>query len=84
MAGTLRSAVHPQRSRLILSAGLALSNCLTHFPSALASLVRGPRQLTRRNIYLTQCVDTGLCAALRDLQEAEPATAAAQNDCFVY
>jgi len=27
MAGTLRSALHPQRSRLILSAWLALSTC---------------------------------------------------------
>ena len=28
MAGTLRSALHPQRSRLILYAWLALSTCL--------------------------------------------------------
>ena len=27
MAGTLHSALHPQRSRLILSAWLALSTC---------------------------------------------------------
>jgi hypothetical protein len=27
MAGTLRSALHPQRSRLILSAWLVLSTC---------------------------------------------------------
>jgi len=35
MAGTLRSALHPQRARLIRSAGLALNTCLTRFPSAL-------------------------------------------------
>jgi hypothetical protein len=48
MAGTLRSALHPQRSRLILSAGLALS-WLTRFPSAFcATCAWGDRNSPRR------------------------------------
>ena len=41
MAGTLRSALHTQRSRLILSAWLALSTCCVHGGAVVGSGVFG-------------------------------------------